>query len=209
MIQLIVDNNSKESMEFEAPQVLDSGVYKCQVTKSYFKTANSGAVAVFLELDIDGKILKSNDYISNKEGKTYYINKKSGDSTQLPGYTKMNKLARMLTQKNIEQQETTQEILINNYNGVTTRTPIDNIDWVGAELTIGVIKMEENKQEKDEFGNYVPVNTKVIKNEIKYFFEPDDILITTFKNKYPKDYILNKYVEVKDTKKNNNIEVPF
>ena len=158
---------------------IDSGLYNMTVSLAYLKTANSGALALSLELKSDaGQIVRQDLWMTSgtaKGGKNYY--EKDGEKFYLPGFITANSLALLTLGKEIGQLETETKV-INLYSSeakAEVPTKVDMFtDLLGMDIIAGIIRQTVDKNVKDGAGNYVPSGETRDENEIDKFFRTRD-----------------------------------
>ena len=158
---------------------IDSGLYNMNVSLAYLKTANSGALALSLELKSDaGQIVRQDLWMTSgtaKGGKNYY--EKDGEKFYLPGFIMANSLALLTLGKEIGQLETEPKV-INLYSSeakAEVPTKVDMFtDLLGKDIIAGIIRQTVDKNVKDGAGNYVPSGETRDENEIDKFFRTRD-----------------------------------
>ena len=158
---------------------VDSGLYNSEVALAYLKTANSGALALEVELKTDrGQVIRQTFWMTSgtaKGGKNYY--EKDGTRHYLPGFVMANSLALLTMGKEIGQLETEPKV-INLYSSeakAEVPTKVDMFtDLLGTSIIAGVIRQTVDKNVKDGAGNYVPSGETRDENEIDKFFRTRD-----------------------------------
>ncbi|MGH1461206.1 MAG: hypothetical protein ACRBB6_04140 [Neptuniibacter sp.] len=167
--------------------LVESGVYDCTVSHAYYSTAQSGALALNLELKttVDGqdKNIKQQFWMTSgtaKGCKTYYEH--NGKKKGLPGFLSADSLALLTVGKSIGELATEEKVL-NLYDhdaGKEIPTKVNMFsDLVGQEITAAVFKQTVDKTAKnDQSGNYEPTGETRDENEVDKFFRTRDGLTT-------------------------------
>lgn len=162
---------------------VDSGLYNMTVSLAYLKVANSGALALALELKSDtGQVVRQDFWMTSgtaKGCKNYY--EKDGEKRYLPGFTMANSLSLLTVGKEIGQHETETKV-INLYSPeakaeVPTKVEMFT-ELLGKEVIAGVIRQTVDKNVKDGAGNYVPSGETRDENEVDKFFRMRDRMTT-------------------------------
>lgn len=139
----------------------DTDAYKGTVKVAYITVANSGAKAVNVTIELEtGTTIRETMYVTSgtaKGGNNYYVNGK-GEKKYLPGYLTANTLCELGAGKGLAAVDI-QEKVLNLYNHdagkeVPTKVPVI-MDLVDKEVMVGVIKVLENKRQKNAAGEYV------------------------------------------------------
>ena len=82
---------------------LESGIYPAKIKSIYITTSKRNAMAANVIADIDGKEYREQLWITNSEGKPYYVSKQSGEKIALPGYTVLNDICLCTTGKELKE----------------------------------------------------------------------------------------------------------
>lgn len=157
--KLDTDNvkNSTDTLGGYTP--LDSDIYEAVIRAAYVTVSPSGAMAVNLIAEINDKEYREQLWVTNREGKPYYISKKNGEKVSLPGYTTINDICLCTVGKELKEVETEprtfkiydfeqkQEVL----KEVPTIVELQNM-----VVNLGIIHEVQDKNVKDASGNYVP-----------------------------------------------------
>ncbi|MCA1800344.1 MAG: single-stranded DNA-binding protein, partial [Actinobacteria bacterium] len=85
---------------------LDSDIYKATIKVAYIgKAQNSDARNVTLLLDVNGREVRNQIWVSNRQGDVIYKDKKTGEDKNLPGFNQMNSLCMLLCSKEMGDME--------------------------------------------------------------------------------------------------------
>src|SRR5690606_23219041 len=121
-------------------QTLDSGIYLATIKALYGGQSASGAVSVTLIADIDGQEFRETFWVSNRKGENWFINKTSGKKSPLPGFTLVDELCLIATEKPLAEQEIEDKVInIYNYDEgrmVPTSVPMF-VECLGKEVALG------------------------------------------------------------------------
>lgn len=131
-------------------QILDSGIYQATIKALYGGQSASGALSVTLIADINGQEFRETFWVSNRRGENFFINK-NGKKSPLPGFTLVDELCLIATEKPLAEQEIEDKVInIYNYDEgrmVPTSVPMF-VECLGKEVALGIIKQLVNKREK-------------------------------------------------------------
>lgn len=157
----IFSNLTKDGLE-EAKDSLggnfsarETGIYTGKLTAAYLTVAKSGAQAISLVFN-DGSEYREDIYITNKEGKNYFLNK--DDNTKkvpLPGFTIIDDLCLMLTEKPLSEQES-EEKVVKVYD-FEAKADVNKsvqmlVDLLDQDISFAIVKEVVNKQVKGPNG---------------------------------------------------------
>lgn len=189
-----VDYNANEATESDVLgggfKPFTSDVYDFVVKQAYYTKATSGAVALNLELEAsDGRKLRDQNYITNKQGGNKYKDKKTGEMKYLPGFMTADSLCLLaagMPLVKVDEQVETKTINLYNYElkrEVPTDVPM-LMPLLGKRIKAGVLERIQNKQKKADNGDYVDINEKRTVNVIsKFFRQRDDLTVAEIKAK--------------------------
>jgi hypothetical protein len=149
--------SEKEKDVLGGRTLLPTGVYEGTLDVAYITKSSGGATAFNLVVDIGGKKVRDTVYVTNKQGGVTYS--KDGKKFPLPGYSLINALAKLTAGKEIPQLEFEKK-LVKVYNfdqrkEVPTEVEVA-VELVGQRVKLGIENHRENKNAKDQAGNYVP-----------------------------------------------------
>lgn len=168
----------EKARDFVGFQPIETDLYLPVIKLAYVSRADSGVMSIVFDFDIGGKTFKSEQYISNKEGKNYFMTKpKQGDPKRapLPGFTVVDDICNFATGKGLKSQPT-EEKTIKLYNFEQKKdlpTPVQVLtDLIGKKVGIAVWKTQEYKKVKQD-GAYVNTSEEVSRNEIEKAVHPD------------------------------------
>lgn len=135
---------------------LQTDVYEGKIIVAYITTSAGGARAFNFVIEAGGKTLRETIYVTNRQGAVVYV--KDGKKYPLPGYSLVNALTKLTIGKEIPQL-TFENKLVKIYNfdlkkDVPTEVPVA-VELTGEAVCIGIELIRENKQQKDQAGNYV------------------------------------------------------
>lgn len=155
---------------------IDSDIYIGMIKVAYLITSKEGANAAQLILGINGGEVRETIYITNKKGENYFI--KDGKRIPLPGFTTIDNLCLIVTGNPLaDQEDSVEEKVVNVYDydlkkEVTKSVPVLT-ELTGKPIAVAISKVLENKNKKDNSGNYVATEEERTYNQIEAIFHPD------------------------------------
>lgn len=158
--------------------VLDTNVYPMKVKVAYFTTAASGAVAINLQGDVDGKEVRQQFWVlsgNDKGNKNTYT--KDGKEYYLPSFLTANSLALLTVGKELSQLDVEKKVIkLYDFDAKEERpTEVDVlVELTGQMIQAGIQKQTVDKNEKGDDGKYHPTGETREINEIVKFFRYDD-----------------------------------
>lgn len=155
--------------------LVESGIYLATVKLAYItESAGSKAKAMNLVLDVGGKEVREQVWMTTKEGKPTY--EKEGKRFMLPGFEMVNDLCYVTTGHPFSEQ-TIQNKVIKVYDYQAKGDVEKSLPVVTSILTLpvytAILKVRENKREKDASGTYVDTAETREFNECDKFFHKD------------------------------------
>ena len=187
--------------------ITETGVYDFVVKMAYFDKSASGATFCKVDFETeDGRQMSMTQYITNKEGKPFYVNAK-GDQNFLPGYNIIRSLDFAITGSNRNEPKTEKKqikILDKDRKEILAEKSVP-VEWIGKVVTAMVMRKQVNKQEKNEVGTYVDVSTWTYQTEVEGFANASTgktmsetigslpaEFVKKYKDKYQSDYVNDK-----------------
>lgn len=158
--------------------VLDTNVYPMKVKVAYFTTAASGAVAINLQGDVDGKEVRQQFWVlsgNDKGNKNTYT--KDGKEYYLPSFLTANSLALLTIGKELSQLDVEKKVIkLYDFEAKEERpTEVDVlVELTGQMIQAGIQKQTVDKNEKGDDGKYYPTGETREINEVVKFFRYDD-----------------------------------
>lgn len=156
-------------------QVFDSKIYHSTIKALYAGEAKSGAMNLSVVLDLGGgQEYRETVYITNKKKQNYF--EKDGKKQPLPGFTLINDLCLIATEKELSQLATEEKIikLWDNDQKKEVPTAVQMVtEAIGKPVAVGILKALENKQVKSSTGEYVPTAETRETNRIDKVFHPE------------------------------------
>ena len=152
--------------------ILESGVYDAIVKLAFVtKSKSSNAMGVECHFDIDGFTSRETFWVTNKEGKNYYV--KDDKKIQLMGYNIMNSLCLLTTGFPLSEQED-EEKVVKLYDFEAKKELPKSVqvftEVINKPITLGLLKQIVNKTVKDDSGKYVLIGDIREENVIDKFF---------------------------------------
>lgn len=157
-------------------QVLDSDIYTGTIKLAYLLKADSGALGIYFDFDLEGgKKYSPTVYFTNKKGEHFFFTKEKKKAPQM-GFTLVNDICLIATGAEFAQQKHEKKT-VNVYNRdlkkeVPTEVPV-LVDLIGQKVALGVFKLKENKSEKGADGEYHPTSEIREVNAIDKVFHPE------------------------------------
>jgi hypothetical protein len=183
---------------------LESGAYTGKIKAAYAGVAaNSKAqsITVILAHGKDGKEeYRETLWITNKNGENFFVNKGGdGKKSPLPGFTIINDLCLVTTNKPLAEQPTEEKVM--NIYDPDAKKELPKavqmlVDLLDTEVTFGIIKQTVNKQEKDSAGNYQDTaETRDENFTDKIFHYPSNLTVNEALNKITTATFYGAWVE--------------
>lgn len=167
--------------------ILESGAYNTTIETAYFDTSSGGAMSLNLVFkDSSGRSLRQTIYVTSGTAKgcnNFYIDKRTGEKKYLPGFNTANSLCLLATGEEISAQEIeTKTLMIYDYDA-KKETPQQKevvMTLLGQDITLGIMKVIENKREQDSSGAWVAASSGATRtlNEIDKVFRASDHMTT-------------------------------
>ena len=149
----------------------DSGIYTGKIKAFYAGTSSQGATFVAMVVDVGGREYRETTYVSDKKGQNFFLNK--DDKTKkvpLPGFTIIDDICLITTGKPLSEQETEDKV-INIYNFEAKKDEPKSVpmltEVIGKDISLGILKILENKSKKDGDNYVVTAETREINNIVK------------------------------------------
>lgn len=162
---------SKDSLGGYSP--LESDAYTAKIKTVYVTMSKNGAMAANLVADIEGREYREQLWVTNAEGKNFYINKKTNGKVPLPGFTVLNDICLCAVGKPLSEMDTNQRIykLYDMEAKAELPKEVPTItDLLDTEVIFGITKQVVDKTTKDASGNYVPSGETREENTISKVF---------------------------------------
>lgn len=164
---------------------LATGIYPSKVTMAYMEVSKKGAIGVNLALETTtGQSIRQTIWMtSNKEKgcKNFYIDQKTGEQKQLPGFALVNSLALLTAGKSVAELAS-EEKLVNIYSYDAKKEVATKVDvlteLLNKEVYTAVFQQIEDKRAQGVDGQYHPTGQTRTTNDITKFFRAADKLTT-------------------------------
>jgi hypothetical protein len=191
----------------------DSNVYRCIIDMAYFDQSAKGAHALNLTLlNADGKQLKKAIYFTNKKEEVHYVNQK-GEKDYLPGYTKANNLALIITGSDINELfENSEKKMVNVYDFKDKKEkPTEKsvaTSLLGKQVKVAVIKQTVNKNVFDDTVKlWIPTAETRDENDIKeFYFDDSDLTVVEKSKDATEPLMMPKWVKRNEGKTMNRVK---
>ncbi|WP_038345673.1 hypothetical protein [Acinetobacter sp. A47] len=153
-----------------------SGVYNAVIKMAYIQIADSGAVGINCTFGIGEDEYKETFYVSNKEGKAYYVDKNSGEKKYLAGFLHMDAICCLAAKRALSEMDTESK-MVKVYNKDAKQevpTKVDVlVDLLDKEVKLAIIQQKVFKQEKVD-GKYVDTEETREENNVDKVFRASD-----------------------------------
>lgn len=151
--------------------VRDTDIYTFKIKAAYAGKSAGGAMNVSLICEDSQGEYRETIYITNKKGENFFV--KDGKKIPLPGFTIINDLCLIATNEPLSSQETEEKVIklydFEAKKEVPTAVPMI-MSLVDAEVSFAIQKIIEDKNAKDDSGEYVPTGeTREVNNIVKVF----------------------------------------
>jgi len=163
-------------------QVLESGLYDFTVEMAYIdysKKTNAMSFNLHLKGD-NGEMLRTEQWVASgdaKGNKNYYLDKKTEEKKYLPGFVVSNDIALLAAGKNLNDldfEDKALKLWDSSQGKETTQTKKVATNLIGAQITLGVLKENVDKNVDVGGGNYQPTGETRDQNEIDKAFRRAD-----------------------------------
>jgi len=153
---------------------LASDIYPHTIEYAYGIQSTKGAKGVVLSLKgADNKTVRETIYVTNRAGGNTYVDKKSGENRQLPGFALINSLCILAAGKELGELEPSEkQVMAWNPEAkkeLPKAVPMF-MELVGKQINTGLLKVVEDKT-KQVGNDYVPTGEFRDINQISKFFE--------------------------------------
>lgn len=151
--------------------VRDTDIYTFKIKAAYAGKSAGGAMNVSLICEDSQGEYRETIYITNRKGENFFV--KDGKKIPLPGFTIINDLCLIATNEPLSSQETEEKVIklydFEAKKEVPTAVPMI-MSLVDAEVSFAIQKTIEDKNAKDDSGEYVPTGeTREVNNIVKVF----------------------------------------
>lgn len=163
----------------------EQAIHDATIKVAYAGQAASGAQNVTLVADIGGREYRETLYYTNRNGENFFLqDKKDPNSAKnpLPGFTTINDICLLTTGEELSDQDT-EEKVVKVYNFDERKevpTPVQVIvALTGQKIKLGILKVKEFKQKKNDAGVYVDTQETRITNSIDKVFHAETLRTVT------------------------------
>ena len=181
-------------------QPFEQDIYPFVIKAAYLDKSSGGAHCIVLLMETpDERKYTHTEYITNKSGQNFYIDKKTGKKMILPGMAAMNNLSMHACGKDIsaaEKAEKVVKIFDRKEKKEVPQKRVHITEWQGKVVHAAMLKVIETKMAKDENGAYtIPTAETRVVNQIDRWF--DSNLLTTAEKKLeePKAEFYQKWLD--------------
>lgn len=158
---------------------LESGIYDMAIEMAYADITKKGSRSVsFTFIDSAGKRLKVTEYVTGgdaKGNKNYY--EKDGKKSYLPGFTTVNNICLLTAGKELGQLNAEKKVIKLWDFKSRKEIPQEKMvltELLGLQITLGVLKQIEDKNELQNDGNYAPSGEQKTINVLGKSFKAND-----------------------------------
>lgn len=157
--------------------LFESDIYVGKIKTAYTgKAANSEARNITLLIDVGGRELRSQIWVSNKMGEVTYKDKQTSEIKNLPGFNQMNALALLVTGKNLGDLDA-EDLVVKLYDYDAKKEIPQSVSCFtelhGETIAVAVQKQTVDKNEKNTAGDYVPSGQTRDINVVVKFLDAD------------------------------------
>lgn len=156
-------------------RTFETDIYPADIDSMYMTQAKSGAIAVVVNLNIDGKKFSETMYITNAKGENTYTDKKTNKPALMPSLIQLNALSHLIIGKDLSEADTQERsLLIWDFESrKEVPTKVECLpEFFGKKIQVALVKHRKNKQAKVD-DKYVPTNDAVESNTIEKFLSED------------------------------------
>ena len=152
--------------------LFDSAIYKAKIKQAYLDTYDGGSRFLGLTLDIDGKDYEERLLLANGKGESFWTDQK-GDAQQYSGLTRFEELAFACGFPNIQSTQPGPG-MIRTWDKDTKSFVLKQHATVlnllkDKEVSVALLKTNQNKQKKNAAGKYDKINEAEEVNQIDKF----------------------------------------
>lgn len=161
--------------------IFDTDIYEATIKTAYIgKASNSKAQNVTLLLNVNGKEVRSQIWVSNRDGDVTYKDKTTKEEKNLPGFNQVNSLCLLVAGKRLGEMDV-EELTVNLYDYDAKKELPQAVDCFtelhGEKVAIALQRQTVDKTAKnDATGNYEPTGETRDQNEIVKFFASEKLV---------------------------------
>jgi len=176
----IFSNLSSKGLETQTDSLggfspLESGAYDAEIKALYVTTSASGAMALNLVADVEGREYRETIYITNKNKENFFTSKQTGKKVPLPGFTIINDLCLCAIGKELCELDTETKV-VKVYDFETKQELPKEVpmvtDVLGSKVCLGILKEVVDKNMKSG-DSYVPSGETREQNTINKVFHAE------------------------------------
>ena len=164
---------------------LDSDAYDFTIMFAYAHVADSGAKALALELDANGKKYNETVYVTNKNGENWYWTDKEKKETKasLPGFITIEEICQVTVGKGLKDlvfEDKMANIYDKDAKKEVPKSVKAAVELIGKQVTLGILNTLEDKTKWDESAKksvVVPGETRVVNSINKVFHYPTHVTV--------------------------------
>ncbi|UZV39843.1 ssDNA binding protein [Xanthomonas virus PB119] len=172
-------NLSTEGLEQSEDRLGGSGplptsIYTGIIKQFYGIKSDGGASGVVFILDVNGREYRETIYCTNRKGENFY--KKDGKSYQLPGFITANDIALCAVGQQLNELDWEEkQVKVYDYDQKkeVPKAVEVAVDMIGKEVTVAIVNVLKNKQEKNAQGEYVDIADERTENNIEKVFDTE------------------------------------
>ncbi|MGV8863226.1 MAG: hypothetical protein ACOH2T_18930 [Pseudomonas sp.] len=189
--------------------VLDSDVYPGTIKMAFTGVSEKGAKFLALQFVSDaGQNFRETIYVTNRSGEIFW--ERNGKKNPLPGYTTANDLALLATGVGLGDQEIEDKVVsLYNFDAkeeVPTKVPVVT-SLLGKRIKLGILRQLEDKNVKNDAGDYVPSGETRDTNTIdKVFHDESDRTVSEVVAKKTEAEFQGKWLEKNQGKVINKVK---
>ncbi len=144
----------------------DSDIYKGKIKVAYAGKSDGGARNVTLVIDFSGKEYRETVYVTSKKGENFYMTKSEPPKkAPLPGFTTIDDICLAVTGKTLSDQDSEEKVVkIWDFDAsaeLPKNVPVLT-ELTGQDVCLGILKILENKSEKQGDEYVVTADTREI-----------------------------------------------
>lgn len=156
---------------------LPSGVYDGTIQVAYVTQSQGGATGVVLVLDIDGREVRETQWVTNKKGENFYLDKNDSKKKHpLPGYTLIDDLCLFCTEEGLSEQETVEKVVkiydFDQKKDIPTPAPT-LAGLQGKPIKVAILREITNAQKRGDDGQYHDTGKTRTQNVFDKVFHPE------------------------------------
>ena len=161
--------------------VLDTDIYQVKIKTAYIgKAASSEAKNVTLLMDYKGREIRSQIWVSNRNGDVTYKDKQTKEDKNLPGFNQINSLCLLVAGKPLGEMDV-EELTVKLYDYETKKEIPQAVQCLtelhGEMVSIALQRQTVDKTAKnDATGEYDPTGEVRDQNEVVKFFAAEKLV---------------------------------